>query len=100
LRLVKVFGVANRWDGGAEVSGDFVADVLGTVAVFFYVLAYREAWVLEAVVGDGICAESGELFPFVELRSTGRANAPVPTPTLRGRLPLELCLSLVFLFPM
>jgi len=46
-----------------------------------------------------------ELFPFVELRSTGRANAPVPTRTLlardplRGRLPLELSLDFFFLFP-
>ena len=43
--------------GAFEVAGDFVADVLGAVFVFFYALADGEVGMLEARVGDGVGAE-------------------------------------------
>ncbi len=57
LLLGQIFRVADGRDGGVEVAGDFVADVLGAVFVFLYCLADGEVGVLEPQVGDGIGAE-------------------------------------------
>ena len=61
LLLSQIFGVADGRDGGVQVAGDFVADVLGAVFVFFDVLADGEVGMLEAEVGDGVGAEVGRV---------------------------------------
>ena len=48
LLLGQIFRVADGRDGGVEIAGDFVADVLGAVFIFFYVLADGEVRVLQA----------------------------------------------------
>jgi hypothetical protein len=57
LPLVEIFRIADGWDGGVEIAGDVVADVVGDVFVFFGDLADREIGVLEAEVRDGVGAE-------------------------------------------
>jgi hypothetical protein len=70
LLLAQVFRIADGRDGGVEIAGDFVADVLGGVFVFLvffnYDLADREVGVLEAEVGDAVGAE-------ILVRRAGRA---------------------------
>ena len=105
LLLAQIFGVADRRDGRVEIAFDFVADVLGAVAIFFCVLADGEVGVLEAVVGDGVGAEV--LVGRACRASLDRADecvrryvSWVARDPLRGRLPLEFVLDFVFLFPM
>src|SRR5438270_1580378 len=57
LLLVEVFGIADRWDGGGAVDGDFVTDMFLALAIFFRELADFELRVLQAVVGDVVGAE-------------------------------------------
>src|SRR6202020_1338233 len=52
LLLIEILGVADWRDARVEVAFDFVANVLGALSIFFYMLADGEVGVLEAVIGD------------------------------------------------